>query len=214
MITIKVSDLPEKKNLVRIRKMIMNDGILLYPTDTLYGMGGNPFSPAVIKRMDALKGRRNLPYSIAVSGQGMLEEMTASLPEVYVSRLASLLPGKFTFLFAPSGRVPRALIKGSNKIGIRIPAYPSLLALIHFLEIPIISTSVNISGQPAHRCSSDVSEYAREISRQNIPCIFIDAGDLPPSDGSTIVDTVTDPVRVIRKGDDYQFLADLNIRLH
>lgn len=213
MITINVSDCLNRENLAAVKETILNDGILFYPTDTLYGMGGNPFSDRVIDRIDSLKGRRDQPYSIAVSDPEMLKKMVTDIPEIFQTELASLLPGKFTFLFKPSADIPSTLLKGHDRIGIRIPDFPPLLAVIRFLQIPVISTSVNISGRPPLRSSGDISGFADAAAKQNIRCILIDAGDLPRSNGSTIVDTVADPVRIIRKGDDFHKLTDLNILL-
>jgi L-threonylcarbamoyladenylate synthase len=186
-----------------IRDCLRADGVIAYPTDTLYGLGGNFFSTAAGARIDAMKNRGDLPYSAAVADLAMLESLAAGIPAVFRERLQKLLPGKFTFLFKPGPAVDPALLKGSGKIGIRMPGLPLLLELISALGFPLISTSANLSVRPP---LNDPRRIAREFPNLDL---LIDGGALPPSRGSTVIDITGETPHVVRRGDDEKKVLSL-----
>ena len=206
-------DVLSKESIGMINDTIGKDGVIIYPTDTLYGMGGNFFSLPLVGKIDRLKGRGDMPYSVLVSGLSMLDRLVDSIPPVFHELYEKILPGKFTFLFKASQSIEPGLLKGSDKIGIRIriPGVPKILKLIEILNIPLISTSVNRTGEPP---LNDPAAIAREFSDHHAPLsipLQINAGVLPPSRGSTILDITGTPVKCIRKGDDFDRLKGLDI---
>jgi len=203
MIIIPLNEIMTVTNLDKIRDCILADGVLAYPTDTLYGLGGNFFSLALIKKIDRLKNRGDLPYSVAVGTLAMLESLTANIPEIFHLRLRKLLPGKFTFLFAASPAIDTRLLKNSAKIGIRLPGLSPLLQLIEKIGLPLVSTSVNRSGQPPLNDPVQIASEFPEID------LLIDGGILPFSFGSTVVDLGASRPRLVRTGDDAEKLNDL-----
>lgn len=180
-----------------IKNILESDGIIVYPTDTLYGIGGNFFSLKVIKKIDRLKQREDIPYSAAAAGRRMINKLAAELPPYFDELEEEIFPGKFTVLLKVSKAIDRALVKNRDKIGIRVPAVPRLLKLIEYLDFPLISTSVNRSGFPPLR-------HPEEIKRE-FPGIdlLIDAGELPGSKGSTVLDLLESSIKVVRVGDDF-----------
>jgi tRNA threonylcarbamoyl adenosine modification protein (Sua5/YciO/YrdC/YwlC family) len=195
MITLPLGKILEPGPRKQIADCIRGGGVLAYPTDTLYGLGGDFFSLAAHARIDALKERGGQPYSAAVGSLAMLESLTAGVPEALRLSLRRLLPGKFTFLFRPGPLIDPRLLRGSDRIGIRLPGLPPLLALIEGLGLPLVSTSANRSGGPP---LNDPQEIAREFPALEI---VIDGGVLPPSLGSTVVDLAVVPLRIVRQGD-------------
>jgi len=193
-------------NLEIIRTVVENDGIFVYPTDTLYGLGGNFLSARAMDTVDTIKGRKDMPYSAAVSGIDMLEKVVETIPTVFETLYEKLLPGKFTFLFNAAPSLDKKLLKGSDKIGIRIPAVPNILKLIEILDVPLLSTSVNRSGEPP---LNDPAEIGKLFT---FP-LLIDGGVLPASGGSTILDITVSPVKCLRKGDDFHKLKQLNLNI-
>ncbi len=196
MIVVPFTDVLVPANLRRIGDCLRADGVIAYPTDTLYGLGGNFLSYAAHAAVDRLKGREGAPYSAAVGDWAMLESLVRGIPAGLRERLQGLLPGKFTFLFAPGPAVDPALLKGSGKIGVRMPGLKPLLELIGRLGAPLISTSANRSLRPPLQ---DPALIAREFPGLDI---LIDGGTLPSSQGSTVVDLTADPPIIVRKGDD------------
>jgi len=182
----------------KISDCLLDDGVIAYPTDTLYGLGGNFFSRRAGEKIDAMKERNDQPYSVAVGSLAMLESLVADIPEIFRLRLEKLLPGKFTFLFKPGPRIDPALLKDSGRIGIRIPGLKLLLKLIRRIELPLVSTSANLSGRPP---LNDPGRIARDFPAIDL---LIDGGVLPPSLGSTVVDDTTTPPRIVRRGADVE----------
>jgi L-threonylcarbamoyladenylate synthase len=185
-------------NFKKIRECLRADGVIVYPTDTLYGLGGNFYSPAVAEKIDRLKRRSDQPYSAAVGSLAMLETLATAIPEIFRQRLTRLLPGKFTFIFSAAPGVDRRLLKNGDTIGIRLPGLTPLLRLIESLAMPLVSTSVNRSGQPP---LNDPAAIAAEFPEVDI---LIDGGILPPSQGSTIVDLTKTPPLILRPGADME----------
>ncbi len=198
MIIIPFADILAPGNLKKICDCLHDDGVIAYPTDTLYGLGCNFFSAAAMARIDVMKKRSDLPYSVAVGSLAMLESLAAEIPDVFRDRLQKLLPGKFTFLFKPQHAIDPLLLKNSDRIGIRIPGLPPLLKLMSALDFPLVSTSVNLSGRPP---LNDPRQIALVFPGLDL---LIDGGVLPPSQGSTLVDLTMSPPRIARRGEDLE----------
>jgi L-threonylcarbamoyladenylate synthase len=201
MIVIPFAEVLAPANFAKIGDCLRADGVIAYPTDTLYGLGGNFYSPAAMKKIDLLKKREDMPYSVAVGSVVMLESLVAEVPDIFRSRLKKLLPGKFTFLFKPAPTIDPLLLKNSERIGIRIPGLPLLLQLISALGFPLVSTSANLSGRPP---LNDPRRIAREFPGLDL---LIDGGVLPASAGSTIVDVAMAPPKIVRRGADWEKFA-------
>jgi len=206
---IKYRDVLSKKNTGTIKNIISRHGVIIYPTDTLYGIGGNFFSLQAVKKIDALKNRSDMPYSVIVPGLDMLHDLVDYVPEVFEVIYEKLLPGKFTFLFRVSKAIDPALVKGRDQIGIRIPNVPGMLKLVEILNIPLISTSVNRSGEPPLNDPTAIVQQFSTPDPNHGPSLLLDAGPLPDSKGSTILDITQTPMKCIRKGDDFNLLKKL-----
>jgi L-threonylcarbamoyladenylate synthase len=131
----------------------------------------------------------------------MLHDLVDHVPDVFGVIYKKLLPGKFTFLFRVSKSIDPALVKGSDQIGIRIPNVPDMLRLVEILNIPLISTSVNRSGEPPLNDPETIIKQFSSLDPDYGPSLLLDAGPLPDSKGSTILDLTQTPVKCIRKGD-------------
>ena len=213
MQTIKYPDILLPKNLDILRAVIQKHGIIIYPTDTLYGLGGNFFSSRVIEKIDRIKGRKDMPYSAAVSGIEMLNKLVETIPAVFYDLHKKLLPGKFTFLFKACSSINKALLKNSDKIGIRIPNVPDILKLIEILDVPLVSTSVNPSGELPLNDPAAIRDLFSNEHLKGFLSLLIDKGPLPESGGSTILDLTVTPIQCIRKGDDFSQLKRLDIAI-
>jgi L-threonylcarbamoyladenylate synthase len=200
---IPLNDVLAFDNLQAVASCLRADGVIAYPTDTVYGLGGNFYSPVASEKIDAMKMREGLPYSVAVGSLAMFESLATQVPAIFYERLQKLLPGRFTFLFKPSPTIEPRLLRNSARIGIRLPAVPGLLELIERTAIPLTSTSANRSGRPP---LNDPARIAAEFPALDL---LIDGGTLPPSLGSTMVDLAVTPPRIIRPGDDVDKLLGL-----
>jgi len=193
MIILPYKDLTQR--FADVKEVVFREGVMVYPTDTLYGLGGDFFSVGAHLAVDRIKGRTDMPYSAAVCDLDMLKRLTADIPDIFFELYEKQLPGKYTFLFHVAPTIDPVLLKGNKKIGIRIPDVPEILNLIRRLDTPLITTSVNRSGDPSLNHPDDILRMF-----PNIP-LLIDNGPLPPSRGSTIIDLTTTPQKVLRIGD-------------
>jgi L-threonylcarbamoyladenylate synthase len=203
MIIIPFCDILAAGNFKKICACLRDEGVIAYPTDTLYGLGGKFFSLALNEKIDRLKSRRDQPYSVAVGSWAMLESLAADIPEIFRRRLRNLLPGKFTFLFAANPAIDPRLLKNKGKIGIRLPGLPLLLQLIEKTGMPLVSTSVNRRGETP---LNDPVKIAIEFPGIDL---LLDGGVLPLSSGSTVVDLGVSPPRLVRAGDDAEKFNEL-----
>ncbi|MDI3484317.1 MAG: L-threonylcarbamoyladenylate synthase [Methanobacteriaceae archaeon] len=180
-----------KDDLKAARTILKNGGIVLYPTDTLYGLGVNAFNEEAIKRLYRLKRRPpDKPISICLHDTKWIEKVAHLNPKVE-RIIKKLLPGPFTIILKKRDRVPQILTGGSEKIGIRIP--DNIISRRLSKEFPITSTSANISGMKTHNNIKDIIQQIGEVN------LAIDAGPLKGG-ASTVIDLTTDPPKILRKG--------------
>lgn len=179
-------------------EVIKNGGIVAYPTDTVYGLGGHPFLEQVKKKIFQIKQR---PYHKAlpliIGNRKMLIEICPQLSKLATRLMDIFWPGALTIII-PDGK--------GNTIGVRWPNDPLAEKLSLMANIPLIATSANISGNPS---SVDPSQVIKELGGKID--LFLDGGMLSPSTGSTVVDTTQNRIEVIREGEIP--LATLN-RIH
>ena len=169
-------------------RALARDELVVYPTDTLYGLGADVLSDEALTHLYDAKGRDFLkPVSIACSDKDMLETF-AYVDEFASACIDAFLPGPVTFLLKPRSIVPKTIMAGTKRIGVRIPANPTALSLISEFDSPITATSANRSGDPDPKMAIDCT----------IPCaVVLDDGPVGGI-GSTIVDLVS--FDIVRQG--------------
>ncbi|NQU66745.1 MAG: threonylcarbamoyl-AMP synthase [Candidatus Marinimicrobia bacterium] len=174
-------------------KLVKEGEIIVYPTDTLYGLGVDATNTEAIRLLNFLKGRSE-PLSVVVSDIDMIDKYAIVNPE-FLDIINSLFPGPFTFLLQkkPSGLSPLVTLN-SLSIGIRIPDHNFPRNIVKKSGCPIITSSINRHGkQPL----IEVSQV--EIDFPDLT-IFEDQ-KVRDSLGSTIVDLTTSPPHIVRQGD-------------
>ena len=166
----------------------MTDGLVVYPTETIYGLGGDAFSEDAIRKVYEVKNRPlSMPLSIAVSDLDMMAAVTHIGPkeEEFID---NFLPGPVTVIVKARSFLPAMLTVGTGLIGIRYPAHPVAIDLISRFDSPITATSANQSG-----AKDPTSPGECHITYD----ILIDSGILPGIP-STVVDLVNRTI--IREG--------------
>ncbi|MBQ9831172.1 MAG: threonylcarbamoyl-AMP synthase [Methanocorpusculum sp.] len=127
--------------------ILSRDGLVVYPTETVYGLGADALSePAVLKVFEAKQRLLGKPISVAVSDLEMIYGI-AYVDEFAEEFISRFLPGPVTVVLPVKCSLPGDLSCGTGTIGIRFPDHPLALALISALDAPITSTSANISGE-------------------------------------------------------------------
>lgn len=172
--------------------LIREGKLVVYPTDTLYGLGCNALDEDAISAVfDVKKRDRGKPLSVTVCNLKMLRKY-AVFDERAMRVMEPFLPSPVTFL-VKKRMLPDSLTGGSDKVGVRIPEDRTALKLVMEAGVPIVATSANISGRPS---SETVEEALAQLPAVDL---FLDSGrrsGLP----STIVDLTLDPPEIVREG--------------
>ena len=167
-------------------------GIVVYPTETVYGIGADIFSEEALKKVFKIKKRsHDKPVSVAVSRFEMMHEL-AYIGEDEKRFIERLLPGPVTVLLRKKEKVPESLTSASELVGIRYPKHEITLKLIELAGVPITSTSANVSGEPAPKKVKEIKISADYI---------LDGGECR-GEPSTVVDLVNR--KILRKGAEYE----------
>jgi L-threonylcarbamoyladenylate synthase len=173
-------------------KIILGGGVVIYPTETVYGLGASAFNETAILRIFEIKKRPLfMPITLAVSSLEMLGEV-AEIQDEDLSLLKRLLPGPVTVLVKKRDVVPDVLTAGSPLVGIRYPDHEAALRMIAAAG-PITSTSANITGQPAPSGPEEISDHIRRSVD-----LMVDGGRCRYAQPSTLLDL--ERRKIIRPG--------------
>jgi L-threonylcarbamoyladenylate synthase len=165
----------------RAVSVLMHDGLVVYPTETVYGLGADAFSDEAIYRVyEAKKRPPGMPVSIAVSDFDMLGAVAHIKPEME-GFLETFLPGPVTVILPARNCVPVSLTGGTGMIGIRMPSHDLALRLIEKFDAPITATSANLHGAKDPRTPDECT----------VPHEFLIDGGRLSGTPSTVVDLVT-----------------------
>lgn len=168
--------------------VLSRDGIIVYPTETVYGLGADALSDYAVERVYETKGRPlSQPMSVAVCDTEMLHAI-AVVEDWQEEFIARFLPGPVTVVLPAKSCLPSILSGGAGKIGIRIPDNAMALAIIGAFDAPITATSANLSGKAAPTRPDEVTV---------VYDLLIDEGVLPGIP-STVVDLTT--CQILRAG--------------
>lgn len=193
MLRVKSSD-PDAQRL--FWRNIAAGGLVVYPTDTLYGIGADATNHDAVEQIANLKEKAG-PFSIMLGNLMQLQEY-ALVPKQITVKLEGMLPGPYTVLLPP--RFPEAfsslVISEEGKIGFRIPNHPFIQSVFQVGIIPVVSTSVNRTSQIPLQDPDEIEDQFGGYLN-----LMVDDGNLSPSQGSTILDTTMDPWRILRQGD-------------
>ena len=180
--------------LLEILEVLSGGGLIVYPTETLYGLGGDATSEMVaFKTFRAKKRPFDLPLSVAVSDMSMLR--TVALADKLAERVIDrFTPGPLSVLLPKKSSLPSVIASSDETIAVRLPDHPIAMQIIESFG-PIISTSANTHGgqQPTS------IEVAMEQLGDSVD-IYIDGGEVPVGEPSTIVEISHGKVNVVRYG--------------
>ena len=195
MLHYKVTNTLETKALQNIVQLLDNDELIVYPTETCYGLGGDATHQKAVEKTFRLKQREyTKPIHIAVSSIKMAK-CYAKVDHRARNLFETFLPGPLTIILESRGKLPSILNSNRSTIGIRYPDHPIPLQIIRTLERPITTTSANLSGHPTTYTANDViSQLGGKIKA------VIDVGQISYGLASTVFDLTTVPPRLLREG--------------
>ena len=179
-------------------EIIIKGGVAVVPTDTVYGLAVNPFDEAAAEKLFKIKNRpKDRPVPIFVKNLAMARRLSFidARKEKFLKRV---WPGKITVVLDKKNLVPNFLTGWQKTIGLRIPDFEFINLLIKKLNFPITGTSANISGgRPETKIKKIVSQFK---DKELKPDLIVDAGDLPQSEPSTVIDLTGKEPIVLRVG--------------
>jgi L-threonylcarbamoyladenylate synthase len=182
----------DEKAIKKAAGIIKKGGLVVYPTDTLYGVGCNALDEDAIKKVFEVKRREaKKPLSIAVCNLKMLRKYT-SFSNRAMRVMERFLPGPLTFILKKKG-LPDVLTGGREEVGIRVPESKCTLKLVMQAGVPIVATSANISGREPPQTAIEAGEQLPEVD------LILDEGRLEGLP-STVIDLTTDPPKILREG--------------
>ncbi|MBI4620477.1 MAG: threonylcarbamoyl-AMP synthase [Desulfobacterales bacterium] len=176
--------------------LVHRDGVVVFPTETLYGLGVSALSEKAIRKVFNIKGRNyEKPIPILIYKREVLSEFVSYVPEKAENLIKNFWPGGLTIIFEASPKLPSLLTGNTGKIGIRISNNPIAQELVKQADIPITATSANISGQRG--CTTALEVYESLGNRVDL---ILDGGKTKSLLGSTVIDVTCTPIKIIREG--------------
>jgi L-threonylcarbamoyladenylate synthase len=172
---------PTEEHLDAAAGAIGRGELVVYPTETVYGLGADALEPDAVERVFEAKRRsRDDPLSLAVPDVGAAMELVR-VDERVRAFMDAFLPGPVTVVCEKAPIVPEVLTGGRDRVGVRVPDHPVALALLD-LAAPITATSANVSGRGSARRVDELDEEIVEVA-----AVIVDGGETPGG-GSTVVD--------------------------
>ncbi|AAB86164.1 conserved protein [Methanothermobacter thermautotrophicus str. Delta H] len=167
-------------------------GIVIYPTDTIYGLGVNALDEDAVRRLFRVKGRSpHKPVSICVSCVDEIPRFSRPSGDA-MELMERILPGPYTVVLERNELIPDVITGGSSRVGIRVPDDEICRRIA--ARFPVTATSANISGKPP---SPRLEEIVRDLDAVDL---VLDAGDCLDMEPSTVIDLTVNPPRVLRRG--------------
>lgn len=179
-------------------EILKNGGVVVYPTDTLYGLGANALDENAVLKIYKIKKRdRNKPLPIIAKDLKMVKRI-ACVDSGVEKMLNKIWPGPITIVLRKKDIIPYALTGNEETVAVRIPNNEFILALMDKIDFPITATSANISGE---KNLLDPDKIISKFKSGELkPDLFINAGKIKNSKPSTIIDLTTGIPRILRVG--------------
>lgn len=189
---------PNPKAIQQVVDCLQNGGVVIYPTDTIYGIGCDIFKQKSVERITTLLGnsKKKTTFSFICSDLSHLSDYTRQIPNNVFKAMKRVLPGPFTFILEANNNVPKLLQSNKKTVGIRVPDNNIVREIVRQLGHPILSTSV--------KDDDEVVEYTTDP--ELIAEKYGDAVDIVIDGGygdnvpSTVVDCTNGDLEVIREG--------------
>ncbi len=189
---------PNPREIDKVVEVLQNGGIIIYPTDTVYGIGCDITKPKAVEKIARYKNMQveKSNFSFICSDLGHLSDYTRPIPNHTFKLIKRHLPGPFTFILNASNNVPK-YFKGKKKtVGIRIPENEIVLEIVRRLGNPILSTSVHDEDEIIEYTTDPELIYEKFGDWVDLVIDGGYGGNIP----STVIDCTSDDPSVIREG--------------
>ena len=171
--------------------------VIVFPTETLYGLGAQALNGAAVDAVFRLKGRHaTAPIPVLVSDLAMLDQLVTAISPIAEQLIERFWPGPLTLVLPARANIPKPLLNPAGGVAVRISSQPIAMALVQALREPLTATSANPSGsEPARTLVEARSYFSGKVE------VFVDGGALRSRTGSTVAEAHGDKLKVIREGD-------------
>lgn len=195
----KYIDLKETKNYEKIKQAseaIKQGKLVLFPTETVYGIGANALDENAVKKIYEAKGRASdNPLIAHISNLEMLKKLVKEVGDIEKKLIDAFWPGPLTIIFNKTEIVPKIITAGLETVAIRMPSNEIARKLIEYSETPIAAPSANISGKPSGTLVEDIlQELDGKVE------YIIDGGKVDIGVESTVVRVIENKVHILRPG--------------
>lgn len=176
-------------------RLITDGKVVAFPTDTVYGLGADPFNLAAITEVFRVKGRAfNRPLPLLVNSLDQAIELTFDPPGLFFDLAGRYWPGPLTLVVPASRLIPLKVTGNTGNVGLRWPRAPVAIGLIAATGRPLTGTSANLTDHPACKTAGEVE---RQIG--GLVSLILDGGPAE-DDASTVLDLTGDHPRILRHG--------------
>jgi tRNA threonylcarbamoyl adenosine modification protein (Sua5/YciO/YrdC/YwlC family) len=189
---------PSPRQIKTVVECLYDGGIIIYPTDTVYGLGCDIFKSKAVEKIALIKGikKEKANFSFICHDLSQLSDYTKPISNEIYKLMKTSLPGPFTFILNANNKVPKLFQSKKKSVGIRIPDNNIISEIVKELGNPIMSTSIHDEDE--------IIEYTTDPELihekyENIVDIVIDGG-YGDNEASTIVDCTTDEIMILREG--------------
>lgn len=188
-------DAERETGLDEAARTVQRGRLVVLPTDTVYGVGCDAFSPAAVQRLLDAKGRgREMPPPVLVSARTTLEALAVGIPDWARALVEELWPGPLTLVLRQQSSLQWDLGETRGTVAVRMPDHDLALELLARTG-PLAVSSANLSGKPAATTADEAEEMLGEAVR-----VLLDGGPTPGAVPSTIVDCTGEQGRLLRSG--------------
>lgn len=191
-----INDLKIKENQTVLKKTILDGNLVIFPTETVYGLGANALDPKASKNIYQAKGRpSDNPLIVHISNKDDVYRYVRFVNSEAELLMDTFWPGPLTLIFEKNELIPKETTGGLNTVAIRLPSNPIARTLIEIAGLPIAAPSANISGKP----SSTQFKHVYEDFNGKVD-IIIDGGPSEIGLESTVVDMTSNIPTILRPG--------------
>jgi len=194
---IKINTIKPQKRLIEIATTaIKRGGTVIFPTETVYGLGANAYNAEAVLKVFKAKGRpADNPLIVHIADFSQLYDVAVDVPEAIKSKLHTVWPGPITFVLKKKEDIPYEVTGGLDTVAVRMPAHPIALSLIKASGVPIAAPSANRATRP----SPTKAEHIIEEMKDRVD-VIIDGGKTFFGVESTIIEATHKPFTLLRPG--------------
>lgn len=185
-----------EEELNEVIHILKHDGIVIFPTETVYGIGGNALSDDVVDRIYDVKQRpREKAINILVSSKDKIEKYAIINSNLERKLIDKYMPGPITIILEKKENFGRSFTANNDTIGVRIPDCNIIQKILKRIDFPLIAPSANISGKPSGIDAEDiVKDFDGKVDA------IIDGGRAKLASSSTIVKVENEKINILRQG--------------